>query len=450
MNHPWASWSDQLIPTNISGPPVVYAMNGEDTVGKTELSRAIERFFWADYYKWKEPLWSALDWAPPPAIVWLFMGSILEYVHRHRQKTQDTVLDPFDPIQIIARLKAEWKWDSLSAPDMQWIERQSRELMLFLLSEWYNVVSIHLTAEPDVTEKRLGGRINDSVKSSSYDYFLHAYPEARKIWRDEIARQVFELSQDASLRLGNRSALFVRYDTSNAPEYPTEFDTEELHLFLQYLREYFGINTIPSIVWTPYRWESEVVKWSNDHTHQEIILTTASLWVHAEKRTNWSIPVFMKDGEWYAGFGVDIFDFSRSSGELRLKPWWGQVEWWSLSERVNQKFRENSASIINANTGHLLTPDKKIIVPVWYSGQNKELTSHVTHLTPEQFADIRSTPRYCQILSLPIREILQTVHKKEWLVEPYITYSGREYRLAAWTLDMLLLFAEQKNIVSFQ
>ena len=45
----------------------------------------------------------------------------------------------------------------------------------------------------------------------------------------------------------------------------------------------------------------------------EIILTPTPLGDYAEKTTNWTLPVFMRDGEWHVGFGVDIFSFALSS-----------------------------------------------------------------------------------------------------------------------------------------
>jgi hypothetical protein len=79
-------------------------MIGVDTVWKTELSRAIEKFCKAHYYKTKESLVSAIEGAPSVAIVWLFVGAMRDYAYRHRHDGTNIVFDPLDSIQIIARL----------------------------------------------------------------------------------------------------------------------------------------------------------------------------------------------------------------------------------------------------------------------------------------------------------------------------------------------------------
>jgi hypothetical protein len=152
---------------------------------------------------------------------------------------------------------------------------------------------------------------------------------------------------------------------------------------------------------------------------------------------------------WCAGFGVDIFDFARSSGELRLKPWWWQSNAGTFDERILHKFQSQSAEIITRSS-ELLIPEKKIITPVWHTGWTKELTPYITHLQQDQFENIRSNPRYAQIVAISIVEILNTVHVKDGSVDQYIHYNGREYRLAAGSLDILLLFAGQNNIIKLQ
>lgn len=448
LSYPWANSPD--IPQNLQFPlwkwGFVVGLNGVDTVWKTEFAQFLSRQEWFQYFKVGKNLqsWLNID-TPASAVMWGFMWASLAKI-KAWDKSNNIVMDPVDPIQVLSRLRGEGKLDTLSDTDITWLESQSSHLIQECLKEGYRIISLHLRAEDRITASRLAWRIDDPTKSTPYDAWLQADPNRQVRAVADIAWQIRDLERVFAWQ---KSVLFVQYDTSHAEGYPTNLDTKEFAHFLGYLAEYFGKSTLPSIVWTPYEWDSEILKWSNDNMHQEIILSSAPLSDEVEKRTSWTIPTFMKDGEWHVGFGIDIFDFSISSGELRLKPWWGQSHLGDLSARISQKFRDTTAGVISTNTKRL-NPQQKIVTSVWNTGWTKELMPHFTELTAEQFADIRSTPRYCQILSFPIAEILQTVHKKEGSLEPYITHQGQEYRLAAGSLEMLLLFAHQKGILLLQ
>lgn len=383
---------------------------------------------------------------PATAIMGGFMGAALTWLDHASQMKQSIAMDPADAIQVLARLRGEGKLDNLDPRDIIWLKKQSEVLLRECLKKWYRVISVHLTAGEEKTKMRLGGRVRDPLKVTSNDIWLNADPSRQVRLARDIAEQIGDLDSAFS---SDPWVLFVQYDTSNAPGYPTNFDTKELSQFIKYLGGYFGNNKLPPIIWTPYSGESETMRWSNDHMAHEIILTSEASWDTIEKRTNWTIPVFQRDGVWCAGFGVDIFDFARSSGELRLKPWGWQSNAGTFDERIMQKFQSQSAEIITRGS-QLLIPDKKIITPIWYTTWTKELTPYITHLKQDQFDNIRFTPRYAQIVAIPIEEIFKTVHAWEGSVDQYIHHNGREYRLAAGSLDMLLLFAQQNNIIKLQ
>lgn len=440
--HPYPT---KEVKNHITWHPTCVMFHGIDTAGKTELARLLLGLG-IDILDTKSGMkyLSSLFATDPSALLGAFAGSTAQAVANKISTNASFSLDPYNPIPVLARMRAEWIL--IWGDEPLWMEKLPIQLTQSIIDKGYNILSINLTSTPEVLALNLEQRQLDFLKRSKWDKKILDDPILRKTYSDLLTAGISKFEKP---NINNPNILCLRYETSNDFHNWLKFNSDEVIYFLRNAVEYFGNNSL-QIICAPI--EPQIDHTENIAWHTIYHADDDTRWSF-DKETAWTLPLRQKDGNWYATLAVDIEDFRRESRSFRLKPFGWEIgrmdttptEW--LARRASVKLRNAYGNIL-ANPE--MTTQNGIIVPRWDTSDTKLLHMHTTILWDDAM-DILPTCRYGQIFEIPLQNIVSTWSKSsdtdtEW----YIKWNWHKLRLANGVYETALMFAKKHNLYSIQ